>query len=139
MLNQLSATDDLEGFISGYIEAMLWSSTDGPEGEEVPMDRNFGPWDISDEALASIRRECTDFWQANESLIYGEPDVRGGDCFRAEQAGHDFWLTRAGHGAGFWDGDWPMNGDKLDSAVKGKYQYKNDSPYVGDDGKIYVM
>lgn len=20
-----------------------------------------------------------------------------------ERAGHDFWLTRAGHGAGFWD------------------------------------
>ena len=23
-----------------------------------------------------------------------------------DQAGHDFWLTRNGHGAGFWDGDW---------------------------------
>lgn len=21
-------------------------------------------------------------------------------------AGHDLWLTRNGHGAGFWDGDW---------------------------------
>lgn len=20
----------------------------------------------------------------------------------------DFWLTRNGHGAGFWDGDWPV-------------------------------
>ena len=27
------------------------------------------------------------------------------------QAGHDFWLTRNGHGAGFWDGDWPKYGD----------------------------
>lgn len=25
----------------------------------------------------------------------------------ASRAGHDLWLTRNGHGAGFWDGDWP--------------------------------
>lgn len=24
-----------------------------------------------------------------------------------ERAGHDLWLTRNGHGVGFWDGDWP--------------------------------
>ncbi len=26
-------------------------------------------------------------------------------------AGHDFWLTRNRHGAGFWDGDWPTYGE----------------------------
>jgi hypothetical protein len=31
-----------------------------------------------------------------------------------EYAGHDFWLTRNHHGAGFWDGDWEQSaGEKL--------------------------
>jgi len=34
-----------------------------------------------------------------------------------EQIGHDLWLTRGGHGAGFWDRDLP-NGDKLTEICK---------------------
>ena len=30
-----------------------------------------------------------------------------------EQAGHDFWLTRTGHGAGFGDRDLGEVGDRL--------------------------
>lgn len=44
-------------------------------------------------------------------------------CFLSDdeipQAGHDFWLTRNGHGAGFWDGDWPKYGDMFDRIAKG--------------------
>lgn len=29
-----------------------------------------------------------------------------------EQAGHDFWLTRNRHGAGFWDDGWPEDAEK---------------------------
>ena len=35
-----------------------------------------------------------------------------------ERAGSDFHLTRNGHGAGFWDGDWPEHGDKLTELSK---------------------
>jgi hypothetical protein len=34
------------------------------------------------------------------------------DEWTDEQIGHDLWLTRCGHGAGFWDRNLP-NGDKL--------------------------
>lgn len=34
------------------------------------------------------------------------------------QAGHDFWLTSQGHGAGFWDGGWPKYGDMLTKLSK---------------------
>src|SRR6056300_403211 len=36
-------------------------------------------------------------------------DVEG----RLDEVGHDFWLTRNRHGAGFWDGDWADDGDTL--------------------------
>lgn len=32
--------------------------------------------------------------------------------------GHDLWLTRQGHGAGFWDGGWPAIGDALTEVCK---------------------
>ena len=36
-----------------------------------------------------------------------------------ERAGHDFWLTRNGHGAGFWDGDWEQKiGQRATDASK---------------------
>ena len=45
------------------------------------------------------------------------------ECYLSEsqvgQAGHDFWLTRNGHGAGFWDGDWPKYGEMFTKISKG--------------------
>ena len=35
------------------------------------------------------------------------------DGMNDEQIGHDFWLTRNGHGAGFWDRGLGEIGDKL--------------------------
>ena len=52
-------------------------------------------------------------------------------------AGHDFLLTRNGHGAGFWDGDWSdVNGaaDKLTMAAQ---SFECFGLYLGDDGMIY--
>lgn len=44
-------------------------------------------------------------------VIPGAPlsnDMEGSTAAReAAKAGHDFWLNHNGHGAGFWDGDWP--------------------------------
>jgi hypothetical protein len=55
-----------------------------------------------------------------------------------EMLGHDLWLTRNGHGAGFWDRNELKKdglGDKL-SDIARKMGEKD--PYVGDDGKVYI-
>jgi len=43
-------------------------------------------------------------------------------------------MTRNGHGAGFWDGDWPDDGDRL---TKASEAYGTFDLYVGDDGEIH--
>jgi hypothetical protein len=55
-----------------------------------------------------------------------------------EQAGHDFWLTRNGHGAGFWEtGDWTEEAGRiLTDASKG---FKESHLCIGDDGKIHSI
>lgn len=109
-----------------YAIAALWSSTDD-EGE--PLDAVYSLDDISAETWCKMSEDVLQFIKANEALLTasGQSD---------EQIGHDFWLTRNGHGAGFWDRDLGDVGDKLTEACK---QFGEVWPYVGDDGQIYMM
>jgi|HubBroStandDraft_4_1064222.scaffolds.fasta_scaffold00070_71 hypothetical protein len=117
----------LDEFTIAYIEAALWSSTD--ESDEFggePMDKNYSTADLSPEALAKIQMDCDRFQSMNCRTIIG----------REEQAGHDFWLTRNRHGAGFWDGDW----EERTGAELTEYSHKQGecNLYVGDDGLLYL-
>lgn len=126
-------------FIAGYFGAALWSSTDD-NGE--PLDSRF---DMSDLAPATRRRmeaDCHEFYAANHRRIHCEDapmsrEFEGSIAAReAAMAGHDFWLNRNGHGAGFWDGDWP----EPDAAAltKAAESFGNVDLYIGDDGRIYA-
>ncbi len=119
-----------EEFINGYIECALWLSTDN---QDSPLDCNYNRWDIAECTLEKMRADCESFFRSNWYLIQDD-DVNQTKFARYERAGHDFWLTRNGHGAGFWDGDWPQHGDTLTAACK---EYREVYLYVGDDGKIY--
>jgi hypothetical protein len=110
-------------FVDSYITAMLWSSTDE---NDTPLDRNYTASDIAKETLESIKIDCSEFLaQAHEFIGAWTPD----------QAGHDFWLTRNRHGAGFWDRGLE-HGDKLTEIAHG---FGEIDPYVGDDGQIYIV
>jgi hypothetical protein len=118
---------ELDMFTAAYIEAALWSSNDEstPDGGK-PMDENYSIDDIAPATLERMKADCEKFQSANADLIKGEE----------QRAGHDFWLTRNEHGAGFWDGDWEEEtGDKLTAASKVFGEF---SLYIGDDGKIYA-
>ena len=112
----------LAEFIEGFIECALWASTTW-EGE--PLDRDYCAEDLSESALVAIERECRDFFTANESMIEDNE----------ANAGHDFFLTRNGHGAGFWDGDWGDYGDVL---TENSEAYGSFDLYVGDDNRIWA-
>lgn len=70
----------------------------------------------------------------------GTPDYsafsKGGFSNEA-RAGHDFWLTRNGHGVGFLDRDELSEADqkRLTEASK---EFGECYLYVGDDGKLYI-
>jgi hypothetical protein len=72
-------------------------------------------FDLEDRPIPShnrpqLQRYALAFWRKAEPLI------RGG-AGSVSQAGHDLYLTQAGHGAGFWDGGWPAYGDRLTEIV----------------------
>ena len=120
--------DDLDEFTSSYIETMLWSSNDeSDERGGEPLDKNYGADDLSDEAIARCFADCAAFQAVNSDNLATRS---------AGQGGHDFWLTRNGHGAGFWDGDWEKEiGQALTKSAK---EFGEENPYVGDDGQIHL-
>ena len=117
----------MDAFTRQYIITALWSSTDNSNAQGgEPFDANYGLDDIAPETLASIKDDCEAFQRDHAEDIAGD----------VERAGHDFWLTRNHHGAGFWDGDWEDEvGQRLTEACR---PYGSVDLYVGDDGLIYA-
>ena len=116
----------LNDFLTHYISCALWSSSDD-SGKGEYLDSNYSREDISPATESEIKEDCKNFIDRANDLLK-DIDV--------EQAGHDFWLTRNGHGAGFWDRGLGEIGDKLTEICK---EFGECNLYIGDDGKIYLM
>jgi hypothetical protein len=128
-----STVTAIDDFTKAYIEAALWSSTDDAGN---PLDN--GKHELAEETRAKMAADCAQFqteqaeWLAED---YRTAARASHGCTVEESAGHDFWLTRCGHGAGFWDGDWEEPAaTKLTEASK---EFGNVDLYIGDDGLIY--
>jgi hypothetical protein len=113
----------LETLVQSYIATALWSSTDD-DGKY--LDQRYSPSDLAPETRARMEDDCAAFLAAHATTVAG----------REALAGHDFWLTRCHHGAGFWDGDW---GDLGDGLTEASHAFKECDLYVGDDGKLYLL
>ncbi len=129
-------------FFDAYVTTALWSSHDNsdPETGGDPMDANYGPDDIAEDTREAMRTDCDAFYDANAEDLNCAGVKYGPDFGQDGRAGHDFWLTRNGHGAGFWDGDWPEpQATRLTAACGWRTAFPEVDLYVGDDGKIYAM
>lgn len=124
----------LDTFTRAYIDAALWSSCIGT-GRDEPEDTslqsaNFDQSDIAPPTMATIRAECEAFYSAHSATW--------DDHWSDDQAGHDYWLTRNHHGAGFWDryacGDGHAIGERLTEAA---HADGSRDWYIGDDEMIY--
>lgn len=159
---------EADTFTKAYLEALLWASSAelGPcdkcgeqraqtdsnglheqcggevSGTDASLtDRGFDVEECSASMLQSIVDDCKRFQEANGSLLTDENCLNPAhDGTGTEgRAGHDFYLTRHGHGAGFWDGDWEkVAGEALTRASKA---FSETSPYVyrnADTGELEV-
>lgn len=121
---------DVEEFLDNYIEAALATSLDD---NDDPLDKKFDKEDLAAESLEKMRADCVKFIDENAADL---ATWERGRYTAEEMGGHDFWLTRNGHGAGFWDGDWDKEvGKRLTDACK---KFSEVNLYVGDDGKLYI-
>jgi hypothetical protein len=125
----------LDTFERAYINAALWASNDeSDESGGRPLDVNFSIIDLPIETVQKLKSDCAEFLKIEgvQPLLDEAYDLyRFGD----EQAGADLWLTRNGHGAGFFDRNLETIGEKLTEICRG---LPTRDLYIGDDGNVYV-
>jgi hypothetical protein len=95
---------NLDTILQAYLVCALWSSND-EDGE--PLDSNFTVDDFSVSFTEQAKKDIKDFVELAGDML---------NDWEESQIGHDFWLTRNGHGAGFWDRDLPY-GKELSALV----------------------
>jgi hypothetical protein len=122
----------LNTFVDAYLVTARWSS-----GEDDPGDLDKYEW--SEQAREQAKKDCQGFIDKVKAAFDNETAdaILNKEC-EGLLAPHDFWLTRVGHGAGFWDGDWEdldEDGKKLTEISK----TFNEHTYVykGDDDLLY--
>ena len=118
--------------------------------EHYPCDAYFGIEDFTDEAVAKARADCSEFLNragaidfSKENESYGLISLLGRaiEYGSASHVAHDFWLTRNGHGAGFWDGDYRDDYDEKDSVGEQLTElvdkhFNECYVYINEDGSL---
>lgn len=112
----------LEAVTAAYIEAVYFTDT----GDSEQPDSSIEP---SNEFYLRANSDCCAFLQLciERGLI---SEYQG----TWESFGHNFWITRNGHGTGFWDRGMGEIGDKL---TKSANTMGEAWTYEGDDGLLY--
>lgn len=115
--------DAVKEIVNGYLDAVYWLNDDE---QEMGMSDAY----LSQDAKDGIYKDCERFFELSYELIFSEDYTDNLD-----QVGCDLYLTRNGHGAGFWDRDYPNNlGDKLTEIVN--VHFSEECYYLSDDGMI---
>jgi len=109
--------------VKEYFTTALWAST-GPDGE--PLDSTFSLEDVSKELILEAEKDIELFLEKAGALL---------DGLDLSTVMHDFWITRNGHGGGFWDGDYTESiGEAL---TKISHSFGKVELYVGNNNKLY--
>ena len=110
-------------FLADYIACALGTSHDDDDDDG----RVYSADDLAPETLQAMRDECAAF------ISQAGADLREYRERTGCSGGYDFWLTRNGHGVGFWDRELDELGDRLTAIAE---QMGGRDLYAGDDGLI---
>lgn len=120
----------IEGFTAGYIQALLWCSVVVIEGEWV----NADSMELSTAGADRCRADCLAFCNANSRLLDLATNNYSG--YDATQAGHDFALTRNGHGSGYWDSN--VIPKKVKEGLTAAAQACGETHLYENDGEVEI-
>ena len=156
-IGELDLTQEqLNSILKGYIDAALWTEEDILKDQLSEIDFNKDEDDDEIEKIIqlhnSLNRKPIDNFTREDiddnSLIDAYTDIKkfvelaGKEPFEyaleelgLERIGHDIWLTRNRHGAGFFDHS--FDDDIELSLMNAAQKLGEKSLYVGDDMRLY--
>jgi hypothetical protein len=115
----------INGVLNGYLSSALWTAE---------LDK-YGTEDFDEQDVNDAKKEV-------EYFIY-DMNTKGylkhlQDKLKPFDIGHNFWLTRNGHGAGFWDKpelDQEI-ADKVSDILRNEYKVASDPVYNRETNKV---
>ena len=116
---------DLDQFTTGYLEAVEWLLD-----EET---NRYGLEGFSESAILRAKEDCRSFQESYAEQLAAYEEYSGRSM---SSAGTDFYLSRNGHGAGFFDrGNQPVF-DELQklARIEGETYHE-----VGSDNLVYQL
>ena len=142
--NKLKYVDleDKRHMIDQYRKTAVWSSN-------LDDDNPKSPYVFTKSAMDKMKKDCEKFltdlqkeldkYNKTNNNQVSISELLDGKSRKEnyEMLGHNFWLSRNKHGAGFFDGDYDEDIEK--SLTKLSDKAEDDELYVTDDGKIDIM
>lgn len=145
---------DIDAMVQGYLECQLWAQldydnpscdchADDPQNacHNYTLDEKYSVDDIAPEYVDKIRDELSAIATEHPLAVRmflartGKTSAPGLYSDASGSFGHDFYLTREGHGAGFWDRGLGELGDYLTQLAKWAGSADDLSDY-GDTGTL---
>lgn len=123
----LDTFSGLDAFVQGYIEAAFFTETGYAENGDL---EHAAFCELAESAIVEAQEDCIEFQSAASQWL---EKAREYD-YTMEQAGRDFWLSRNGYGAGYFDRKIGAAADALQSLAR---KQGSRDMYRGDDGMIY--
>lgn len=116
-------TVKLDAFTLGYVRCALWLCDENPGSGEWSEHGYFTMENIAQKTLAKMAADCERFQEENA----GELEEARAYChYEDGRAGQDFWLSRNGHGAGFFDRGNEAVWDRLQEAARAYGEFNVD-------------
>ena len=134
---------DIKKIMDSYLECAIWTEEERLKEEKEENLSVYGKDSELRDMIPEIDLNIHNF--SDNSKIKAYQDIKkfleyAGDSvdgISEEQLGHDIWLSRNGHGSGFFDRgyDKEIETKLMDSARK----MGGCDLYLGDDGVLYFM
>lgn len=107
--------------LKSYLETLIWSNSEDLDGKTIN--------DIDSNSIDKSRNDIIKFIELISNTPGAQEEV---NTYDEKSFGHNFALSRNGHGAGFFD-DW---NDILQDLAR---NFGEADLYLGDDGRLYIM
>lgn len=121
--------EEINEILKGYLESALWTEEERLNNETHYEDREFSIEDIDSDSKINAYSDIKKFIEKAGTEAINEAITENG-LFKL---GMDIWLTRNGHGAGFFDYSYENEEILMKTAKSLGSKYL----YIGDDGKLY--
>lgn len=114
--------------VAGRVQEMVNAYLECAEWADAPEEEDWSEAEMAESARNFAWFECCAFLRLAGCQVKD---------WTMSQLGHDFWLTRNGHGAGFWDRDFGTE-ESRDKLTKLSKVFREQNIYLGADGLIYL-